>query len=181
MKKKIGRRGGEPLFEDKNGNLFRECCSCGEILPLSKEFFWKQKTQKCGFRSRCKVCLGCKGKQQWGVVNKPAKELQRARMKEWKSNQKAGIYKITCTSNGKIYIGESLCLPMRWVQHKSNLRNNSNRANQDLLKDWNNFGEDQFTFEILEEGEKNKATLLEREHYYMQKLQSEGYKLYNIA
>lgn len=60
-----------------------------------------------------------------------------------------GIYKITNTKNGKVYIGQSVDIDKRFKQHKKLLRNN-NHINCRLQDDWNIYGEDSFKFEILE-------------------------------
>ena len=34
-----------------------------------------------------------------------------------------GIYKITNQVNGKVYIGQSVCIEHRWIQHRSTASN----------------------------------------------------------
>ena len=63
-----------------------------------------------------------------------------------------GIYKITCTINNRIYIGSSMNIQQRWTTHKRELNNNEH-DNMFLQRDWNRYGEENFTFEILEECE----------------------------
>lgn len=60
-----------------------------------------------------------------------------------------GIYKITNTKNGKVYIGQSVDIDKRFKQHKKLLREN-NHINYLLQDDWNVYGEDSFTFEVVE-------------------------------
>lgn len=64
-------------------------------------------------------------------------------------SQKPGIYKITCTPNGKIYIGSSVNIMRRWQAHKSFLNNNLH-TNRYLQSAWNKYGESAFIFEIVE-------------------------------
>ena len=155
----------------------KKCSKCNLELPLSD--FWKQKTVKSGYRSRCKECLGFKGTKQWGITNKPSKESQSQKMNEWKGRQPSGIYRITCLENGRVYIGESKCLPMRWISHKSALNCNIGKTNKLLQEDWSLYGEDSFTFETLEELEKDKTLLYDRELFYIKKFKDEGFDLYN--
>lgn len=71
---------------------------------------------------------------------------------------KTGIYKITCISNNKIYIG-SACgnskakskkgFYRRWYDHIKKLKANDHR-NKILQNAWNKYGEENFIFEILE-------------------------------
>lgn len=60
-----------------------------------------------------------------------------------------GVYKITNIKNGKVYIGQSVDVDKRFNQHKKLLREN-NHGNYRLQDDWNVYGEESFTFEVLE-------------------------------
>jgi len=64
-----------------------------------------------------------------------------------------GIYKITNKVNGKVYIGESNNIYKRWQEHIDELNNNKHHSHK-LQSDWNKYGEENFTFEILEELQK---------------------------
>ena len=155
----------------------KKCSKCERELPLSS--FWKQKTVKSGYRSQCKNCLGYKEKQQWGVRKEIPKEINAKHQREWKARQPAGIYKITCSVNGRVYVGETKSIPSRWHSHKSDLSRPKAQTNSLLQEDWDKFGESAFIFEIVEETEKDKALLLERELFYIRKFHDEGYDLYN--
>jgi group I intron endonuclease len=61
----------------------------------------------------------------------------------------AGIYSITNTANGKVYVGRALCICRRIAQHRSALRNNKHR-NPFLQASWNEHGEAAFQFAVLE-------------------------------
>ena len=99
----------------------------------------------------------------------------------------AGCYKITNIINGKVYIGESNNILVRWNQHIRDLKYNIH-INQELQKDFNEtYNLEYFKFEILKwfdctdktEPEIKALTLyLEAAYYILYKLQ--GYKLYNI-
>lgn len=75
-----------------------------------------------------------------------------------KDLSKTGIYKITCLSNNKVYIGSAcatkgppskLGFLHRWYEHLNRLILNKHR-NKHLQNAWNLYGENQFIFEIIE-------------------------------
>lgn len=61
-----------------------------------------------------------------------------------------GVFQIRNIINGKIYIEGSVNLDKIWNRHKVELNFNGHR-NVALQKDWNEFGENNFVFEILSE------------------------------
>jgi len=61
----------------------------------------------------------------------------------------SGIYKITNTTNGKIYIGHSINMTMRWYIHLDNLMKGQH-PNCKLQEDFNRYGVDAFSFSVLE-------------------------------
>jgi len=77
---------------------------------------------------------------------------------------KTGIYKITCLSNFKCYIGSSKNIAVRWKNHKKSLNDNKHK-NSYLQNCWNKYGEKSFIFEIIEEC--NVNCLLIREQYWL--------------
>ena len=88
-----------------------------------------------------------------------------------------GIYRITNIKNGKYYIGSSKNIEQRWMQHKY-LLNNEKHHSYKLQRDWKEFKEDSFKFEILDVLEDEKQ-LKEYEQYWLDTL--EPYKTgYNI-
>lgn len=63
--------------------------------------------------------------------------------------KKYGIYKITNIKNNKVYIGKTMnSFGDRWDHHKAMLRANKH-DNHELQLDWNLFGEDNFSFDII--------------------------------
>jgi predicted transcriptional regulator len=61
-----------------------------------------------------------------------------------------GIFQIRCLKNNRVYIGSALNLNGKMNSHRAQLRFGTS-ANTRLQEDWNNFGEENFLFEILEE------------------------------
>lgn len=64
----------------------------------------------------------------------------------------AGIYKITNTVNGKVYIGSAINIERRFKQHIYSL-NKGAHYNPHLQSSWNKYGEDAFVFEVIIEVE----------------------------
>ena len=62
----------------------------------------------------------------------------------------AGIYRITNTETGVVYIGCSTQLPTRWNQHKRHLKKNKHR-NGLLQKAYNEYGLEGLKFEVIKE------------------------------
>jgi group I intron endonuclease len=61
----------------------------------------------------------------------------------------AGIYKISNTITGKIYIGSSRNMLQRFKRHL-NLLKNERHVNEYLQRSWDKHGKDAFTFEVME-------------------------------
>ena len=61
-----------------------------------------------------------------------------------------GIYRIKNKINEKCYYGSSKNIEKRWKTHLNQLRNKKH-INTILQKAWNKYGEDNFSFEIVEE------------------------------
>lgn len=81
-----------------------------------------------------------------------------------------GIYKITNKINGKCYIGQSRDIESRWRAHKA-------RKGTYIYNAFQKYGVENFTFEVLEECEKERLNELEK--YYIKLYHSfgEGYNL----
>lgn len=77
-----------------------------------------------------------------------------------------GIYKITNQKTGKVYIGQSICIEHRWKAHIQSAKNLNNKDyNSDFYRDMREIGEENFTFEVLEEC--SPDSLNSREIYYI--------------
>lgn len=64
-------------------------------------------------------------------------------------NSLCGVYKIVNNLNGKVYIGQSISIQSRWKEHVNALRRGDSKCTL-LQRAWNKYGEENFTFEILE-------------------------------
>jgi group I intron endonuclease len=60
------------------------------------------------------------------------------------------IYRITCTANGKYYIGSTMNKHQRWARHRKDLRGGKH-PNKHMQASWTAHGEAAFVFEVLEE------------------------------
>lgn len=87
----------------------------------------------------------------------------------------SGIYKITCVKNQKAYIGKSVDISERFLQHIKASLEIGNIAKNQLYTLMKKEGAENFTFEILEEVPKEK--LLERESYWINFYETDSYGL----
>lgn len=84
-----------------------------------------------------------------------------------KINKKvSGVYEIRNTLNNKTYYGSSKCIKQRLTSHYSCLSRNKH-ANVILQNAWNKYGEENFTFRIVETCEPIRDTLLFIEQKYL--------------
>lgn len=78
-----------------------------------------------------------------------------------------GIYKIENKINKKVYIGQAINIKRRWTIHKKDL-NKNNHYNGYLQRAWNKYGEENFSFSIIEETNE----LNEREKFWIKSYKS---------
>jgi group I intron endonuclease len=98
---------------------------------------------------------------------------------------KAGIYKLTCVDNGKVYIGKSVNIRRRMIAHKYS----ATRPNKygHFVNAITKHGWESFKFEVVEIFEnfdkiQDNSSLLERESYYIKLFDSTNRnKGYNIC
>jgi hypothetical protein len=80
-------------------------------------------------------------------IMKTRKELK----EEFKQiKYKMGVFQIRNTVNGKIFLGSSLDLKAIWFAQKLQLETGTHQ-NRDLQKDWEEYGPENFSYEIIEE------------------------------
>lgn len=94
----------------------------------------------------------------------------------------SAIYAIVHRSTGRVYVGSTASIKTRVSYHRSKLRN-TKHDNSYLQNSWNKYGEDAFSFVILELCE--VSHLLDRESYWMDQTgccdKSVGFNLDTIA
>ena len=99
----------------------------------------------------------------------------------------SGVFHVKNLANGKVLLGSSLNLEGPLNKHRFMLRINSH-PNNELQRDWNELGESQFSFEILEIVQvqdnpnfnlNDELTLLEE--IWLEKLQPFGERGYNTS
>ncbi len=89
------------------------------------------------------------------------------------NNRKVGgIYKITNTKDGKIYIGKSTDVKKRWTEHIKSSLGLGSIAKSSLHKTMAKVGVEHFTFELIEECDSNITT---QEKYWIEFFESDKY------
>lgn len=82
------------------------------------------------------------------------------------SGRHTGIYKLTNTTNGMVYIGQATDIANRWKQHIKCAIGAENAPNNKLYPAMRAVGPEQFTFEVIEEC--LPETLNEREQFWQE-------------
>lgn len=91
----------------------------------------------------------------------------------------AGIYKITNTVNGRVYIGQSCNIENRLAAHRRYLVRGAH-DNKRLQRAWLKYGPEAFRFEQLEAVNDN-SILTDREQHWMDLLNASGHGGYNMC
>jgi group I intron endonuclease len=68
---------------------------------------------------------------------------------------RSGIYQIRCLADGKVYIGSAVNIASRWRIQRFSLGRGAHHSSY-LQRAWRKHGEDQFAFEVLQSGPKEK-------------------------
>lgn len=90
-----------------------------------------------------------------------------------------GVYSITCTKSNKIYIGSSIDIDNRWIEHLVRLRK-GNHHSAHMQAAWNKYGKDAFKFEII--AFCNPDELIALEQFYIDSHQSANNRYgYNVS
>jgi group I intron endonuclease len=90
----------------------------------------------------------------------------------------SGIYFIMNKLDGKVYVGSAQDIKKRIVRHRSQL-NHQTHPNQHLQLAWNKYGEENFTFDILELVD--IPDLIKIENQYLKIAERLPDRYYNIA
>lgn len=61
-----------------------------------------------------------------------------------------GVFQIKNIKNNKVLIDHSIDMESKWNRHKMELKFGNHR-NRSLQKEWNEYGEENFVFEVLSE------------------------------
>lgn len=109
----------------------------------------------------------------WSVFYKPAYDILISHI--FKDKKKVcGIYKITCLTSGKAYIGQSVDIQTRFKDHITAAISSAPSTNK-LYQEMKKYQPSDFLFEILEEVD--RSLLNERELYYIDLYQTKVYGL----
>lgn len=88
------------------------------------------------------------------------------------------VYKITCLVNGKVYVGATEKSAEERFKAHWYARRNPQCQHRSIYQDMNSFGRDAFIVETVESGLPSDEAAF-REDYWIDKLRSDGYTLYN--
>ncbi len=93
----------------------------------------------------------------------------------------SGIYIIENTADGKVYVGSTNNFKVRWQRHMHDLNKGIHTGGK-LQRAWAKHGRNSFEFHVIEYV-KDLSTLLSREQYWLDKLQSvrRGYNILPTA
>lgn len=92
-----------------------------------------------------------------------------------------GIYKITNLVTNQVYIGQSILLKNRLINHRSRLKR-GRHENSKLQRSYDKYGVENFSFDIIEQEEHmTREELNEKEIYYICLYQSNSEKGFNLT
>lgn len=95
-------------------------------------------------------------------ISRPAKEMVKRVLE---GRNPSGIYKVTNTATGEIYIGKSTSVGDRWINHIKSACGLEGVADSQFQRALRQYGVTSFTWELLEEVPKDQLT--EKEKYYI--------------
>jgi group I intron endonuclease len=94
---------------------------------------------------------------------------------------KSGIYVIQNRINNKVYVGKSINIYKRMIDHRSRLNNKNKDENIHLIRAWHKYGKDNFYYYVIEYTELDQDLLSVREIHWIKKLnalsRNNGYNL----
>lgn len=103
-------------------------------------------------------------------ISKPTLEMAKRVLS---GRDPSGIYKITNIQTGEIYIGQSTGVKTRWTNHVKSACGLEGVADSMFQRALKKYGVDNFTFELLEEVE--KENLRTREKFYIMNYETDKY------
>lgn len=138
---------------EEKADFYRVCLSDEAIMDITELQIVRQKLKKPEILD--KIIYDT-------YVAKPVLEMVKRVLQ---NSTCSGIYKITCQETKEIYIGKSTDIKNRWQQHCKTAFNCGTIASSLLHRKMQQYGIENFTFELLETVPKNK--LSEREKFYI--------------
>lgn len=87
-----------------------------------------------------------------------------------------GVYKITNHINGKVYIGQSINIKVRWKDHINSLNRGDSSCTL-LQRAWNKYGQENFSFEVLELCNKDMLDQIEIKYIELYDSCNKGYNI----
>lgn len=96
---------------------------------------------------------------------------------EYRTNDAlCGVYKITNNINGKVYIGQSINIKARWKDHTHVLNRKDSHCTL-LQRAWSKYGEENFSFEILELCTEDMLDKIEIKYIKLYDARNNGYNI----
>lgn len=95
-------------------------------------------------------------------ISKPAKEMTKRVLQ---GKDPSGIYKVTNIETKEVYVGRSVAVATRWINHIKSAEGLEGVADSQFQRALRQYGVENFTWELLEEVSKEK--LAEREKYWI--------------
>lgn len=96
-------------------------------------------------------------------ISKPTREMAKRVLN---GKDPSGIYKVTNIKTKEVYIGKSVTVSTRWINHIKSSAGLDGVADSQFQRALKHYGIENFTWELLEEVPKDK--LSEREKYYIE-------------
>jgi hypothetical protein len=188
---------GEILRQFRSGSAYKERevntiigGICDDYVTIRRSFIDEGMMERIGNIYR--VTAPVNGAAAVATGKEPSRitkvKTQQEINREYKDRKKpAGVFQVKNTSNGKVLLGSSLNLEGPLNSHKFMLTIGRHR-NEALQKEWNEYGQDKFVFEILEvvkvKDDPNfnlSDELMLLEQIWLEKLQPFGERGYNIG
>jgi uncharacterized protein YfkK (UPF0435 family) len=95
-------------------------------------------------------------------ISRPAKEMTKRVLQ---GKDPSGIYKVTNIETKEVYIGKSVAIATRWINHIKAAEGLDGVADSQFQRALRQYGVENFTWELLEEVPKDKLT--EKEKYWI--------------